>query len=152
MQQIYILCGTNNVDRILRVPKHRYRDRDIELNIDRHELQKSYEEIWKLASFLHSWAKSATVNFINILPRESIARNTVINYLNSYIHYLTTKCDFMNFINTELDRSLFSTSDGFRKHRFFSVNGTDNVHLTIEGIVRLGKHLKYVAHSSNKLT
>lgn len=149
VQQIYVLCGTNNVDRILGVPKQRYRDRDIGLNIDRHELEKSYEDITKLTSFLHGWAQSATVNIINILPRESLARNTVINCLNNYIYYLTTKHDYMNFINTELERNLFSTVDGYRKHGFFSVNGSDNVHLTIKGVVRLGKHLKYLAHSCN---
>ena len=49
-------------------------------------------------------------------------------------------------VSTELDRCLFSFKDGYRKANYFVNKGEDNVHLNGLGIVRLAKHLKFVAH------
>ena len=96
---------------------------------------------------MHEWAKSATVNLINILPRESWVRNRVINDLNDFLNTLSRKCPYINKIDTELKRSLFSTSNGYRKSMYFNSNGEDNVHLNYLGIERLGKHLKFLLHN-----
>ena len=88
------------------------------------------------------------INLINILPRFSCVRNSVINYLNMFINDLCYRNPYyMNYVNTEASRNLFSNKEGYRKDEYFNQRGTDNVHLNILGIVRLGKHLKYLAHN-----
>ena len=52
---------------------------------------------------------------------------------------------YLDMASTELDRSLFSFRNGYRRVNYFH-NGEDNVHLNNLGVIRLAKHLKYVAH------
>ena len=82
---------------------------------------------------------------INILPRVSAARNCVINRLNEFICTLCVNLG-LNFVSTEIDRYLFSTRQGYRRDDLFNVVGSDNVHLNSSGIIKLGKHLKYLMH------
>ena len=146
IKKIYLLCGTNNVDHILGIPKSHHSSIDVDQrNFDKLKLEKSYVEIENLVSFLKAWSPNANLNIINILPRESIARNNVINDLNGFLYCVCRK-NGHSFINTELNRCMFSTRRGLRKCQFFHVNGSDNVHLNGAGIIKLGKHLKYLMH------
>ena len=89
------------------------------------------------------------INVINILPRVSRIRNSVINDLNMFINDWCHRNFYMTNINTEASRSLFSNNEGYRKNGYFNHRGTDNVHLNRLGIIRLGKHLKYIAHTDS---
>ena len=121
---------------------------DIQLcKINTHYFNKATDDISKLSRFLHEWAASAKINLINILPRESFSRNNVINELNKFIFNLGEHHSYINFISTEWDRDIFTTRDGYRKNIYFNIKGKDNVHLNNLGIVRLAKHLKYLAHN-----
>ena len=146
IKKIYLLCGTNNVDHILGIPKTHHSRIDVDQrNFDKLKLEKSFVEIENLVSFLKAWSPEANLNIINILPRENIARNNIINDLNGFLFNVCRK-NGHSFINTELDRCMFSTKMGLRKFQFFHVNGSDNVHLNGAGIIKLGKHLKYLMH------
>ena len=146
--KIYLLCGSNNVDRILHVPRSHYTTfLGDNFRADSHQLSNTTNDMSKLIYFLHDWAKSASVNIIGILPRVSRVRNEVINDLNCFLRELCRKCQHFNFISTELNRNLFCTNDGYRKAIYFNVNGADNIHLNPMGVTRLGKHLKFLAHN-----
>ncbi|KAL5262654.1 hypothetical protein ACHWQZ_G008151 [Mnemiopsis leidyi] len=138
IKKIYLLCGTNNVDHILGIPKTHHSCIDVDQrNFDKFKLEKSFVEIENLVSFLKAWSPEANLNIINILPRENIARNNVINELNGFLYNVCRK-NGHSFINTELSRCMFSTRMGLRKCQFFHVNGSDNVHLNGAGIIKLG--------------
>lgn len=145
--KVFVLCGTNNVDRILNIPfpscSSSVRDT---ININESMLNSSFQEIDQLHQFLSNWNPNANLNFVNILPRVSLARNQVINRLNAHLSSRSINNPNTNFINTESTRHLFC-SDGYRKNFYFSNKGSDNVHLNRMGILRLGKHLKYSAHT-----
>ena len=60
--------------------------------------------------------------------------------------------NFINYIDTESSRNLFSSKDGYRKSEYFvptSKNIDDNVHLNKLGISRLASHLKFISHNIN---
>ena len=146
--KVFLFCGANNTDKILNIP-FAQNSNFVESNLftsseEATEIHKS--EITELISFIHTWAESTPINFINILPRVSSVRNQVINHLNNHIKHLSNICPYLSMVSTELDRNLFAFKSGFRKDDFFSSNGLDNVHLNSQGIVRLARHLKYVAH------
>ena len=148
VNQVFLLCATNNVDRVLNVPQHR-RTTIVELNefgYNSHEFTMATEGITNLTNYLHKWAKSATINLINVIPRASRARNMVINDINLFIANLCKRDPYLNMIKTEVTRKLFSNNQGYRKDMYFNLNGADNVHLASSGIARLGSHLKYLAH------
>ena len=147
--KIILMCGTNNVDRILHTPKPLWSAllEDIHISADKKELERASTDICKLVEFLHDWATRADIKLVNILPRESSARNQVINKLNEFIvGYVISKYVYTKQVSTEVDRYLFSDRNGFRKNQYFSTYGDDNVHLNKLGVVRLSKHLKYNAH------
>ena len=147
VKKIYILCGSNNVDDILKVPRSLKSDFvDNSFEVSNTLLSQAKSEISHLATFLHDWATMAIINFINILPRVSYVRNVVINCLNLHIRELCNQSSYMGMILTELHRSLFSSKDGFRKNLYFVNKGGDNVHLNHQGIIRIAKYLKHFAH------
>ena len=149
--KVILMCGTNDVDVILNSPKHL---RNKLLMPDKHSpnptsLDNTNRNIEKLATSLHDWAPKSRVNIVNILPRESISRNTVINDINLFISKLENSYSYVDMISTEMDRYLFTDKYGYRKsHKYFSCKGEDNVHLNYDGVTRLAKHLKYHAHLS----
>lgn len=148
VSKIYIMCGTNNVDKILSIPLSRcssYVSSD-DVNFDGKLLESTTHEFDQIYHFLHNWNKEATVNFVNLLPRVSVARNQVINMLNNYLYTQCHSVPTANFISTEENRHLFSWN-GYRKDAYYSSAGQDNVHLNQSGIVRVSKHLKYLAHN-----
>ena len=148
VRQFYVNCGTNYVDGILGIPRSEQASfipgdcQTSDLLLD-----QAKSEFQKLLNFLHSWSVGATINVLNILPRESFTRNEVINKLNQHISFLCDQYNYAEMIGTEFNRNLFSYRDGNRKNRYFSKKGQDNVHLNKDGIVRIAKHLKYIAHN-----
>ena len=147
IKQVFLLCGTNDIDNILHVRKNGHYNINIELSHhDGYEFDKTTQDIHNLIQFIHRRNAMTKINLINILPRASISRNTIINNLNQYLVNLCNNIDNVNFINTEFRTNLFSTYNGYRKNQFFKNIGSDNVHLNALGIVRLGKHLKYLSH------
>ena len=147
IKQIFLLCGTNDVDNILHVQKNAHSNINVDFaNYDEHKFGKTINDIYNLVNYLHVRHSSAKINILNLLPRASISRNTVINNLNNYVASISHQLEYLNFINTEHKLCLFSSSDGFRKYMYFKKIGSDNVHLNKSGITRLGKHLKYLLH------
>ena len=147
--KIILMCGTNDVDVILNSPKH-LRNKLLvpdKLSPNPKILDNTNRDIERFAVSLHDWAPNSSVNIVNILPRESFSRNTVINDINLFISKLDSKYSYIDMISTEVDRYLFTDKYGYRKsHKFFSRKGEDNVHLNFNGVTRLAKHLKYYAH------
>ena len=112
-----------------------------------HQFNKTTHDITKLTLFLHEWALPATINLINILPRVSRVCNVLINELNKFLSHLGDQYQYINKVNTELNRSLYSKGNVYRKGIYFNIKGTDNVHLNNLGVERLGKHLKHLSHN-----
>lgn len=139
MEKFIVLTGTNNIDGIVSDSTGVC-------------FQRTTGEITALLSHLHSMAPKATINIVNVLPRNNYERNVAISQLNNFLYNLSCQYGELNFINTELNRCLFSTVDGFRRNFYFKPSYgkiTDNVHLNRNGIARLAKHLKYIAHNPN---
>ncbi len=147
IKQIFLLCGTNDVDTIMEIPRHL--NNSIDVNWDNYN-QMTYgrtkSNIEHLIKFLNTWAVGAKINMINILPRTNYCRNIVINDLNNFIKSLCKSTPYLNYVNTELDRYLFATRTGLRRNELFLERGTDNVHLNSAGVIKLGKLLKYLLH------
>ena len=95
--------------------------------------------------------QSAKISFVNIPPRVSAIRNHVINLLNEHMKLMTSSFPNLSMISTELNRNLFVSKDGHRKGIYFSSMGEDNIHFNNDGIIRLAKHLKYLAHNGLNL-
>ena len=147
VKQVYLLCGTNDIDNILHVQRRDHYNGNIDLtNYDKYQFEKTTHDIYNLVNFLHNRNIMAKINVLNILPRASLSRNTVINNLNQYLKNLCSQIEYLSFINTEFKTCLFSSNDGYRKNTYFKNVGSDNVHLNKPGISRLGKHLKYLSH------
>ena len=88
---------------------------------------------------------NAKISVINILPRADRCRNEYVFRLNNYIKELCLSHG-LNYVDTECNNRLFSSSNGSRKQQFFKGGYFDDVHLNAKGIARLGRHLKYLAH------
>ena len=147
IKQIFLLCGTNDIDNILNVQKNNRSNIHVDArNYDEYKLDKTCHDIYNLINYLHNRNPCTKIHLLNILPRASIGRNFVINKLNEYLVNLCSQKVYLTFINTEFRICLFSKDDGFRKEMFFKQSGSDNVHLNKSGIIRLGKHLKYLVH------
>ena len=148
VKRIFLFCGTNNVDNVLCTPPYMRSEFLSGYQINNNILFESKEQITLLSQFLHSWANSAVINVLNILPRVSFIRNSVINKLNYHILQLCNKYSYIKIVSTESHRSLFSFHNGLRKDNFFMTKGGDNVHLNKIGLSRLAKYLKYYSHHS----
>ena len=133
--KIFILTGSNDID-----------------NIHRNNLPigNSISDITELIRFLGSSCPNANINVLNILPRQSYTRCQIINAINSEIKNFCDQSEQFTFIDT-YENFMFSNHDGSRRNKFFMPPGRfgpDNVHLNAVGVVRLGKHLKYLAHQN----
>ena len=150
VKKIYLLCGTNNVDRVLNIQRHDQANYPGDhVNVSQNVLEQCKHDIASLTNFLHSWAPIASVNILNVFPRTSACRNFVINEINQHIFNLSQSCLYINMVSTEYNRSLFSYKNGHRKNIFFNNHGIDNVHFSKSGIVRLAKYLKFSAHQDD---
>ena len=142
-----MLCGTNDVDAILNIKRTMYSNVHINSdNIDMLKFNQSVDDIQNLIHFMQYWSKGATINIFNLLPRGSIHRNKVINKINYFLRNSCSLINSLNFIDTEYGVNLFSESNGYRKSIYFKQYGTDNVHLNMSGVVRFGRHIKYLMH------
>ncbi|KAL5254930.1 hypothetical protein ACHWQZ_G014395 [Mnemiopsis leidyi] len=110
VKNIMLMCGSNNIDSILRSPK------EMRNQVLLHGKPKSHASltdntnlaIEDLVLFLHNWAPSATVKIINILPRQSRCRNEDISDINRFIIQLSNKYSYVKFVSTERERFLFT--------------------------------------------
>ncbi|KAL5254159.1 hypothetical protein ACHWQZ_G013808 [Mnemiopsis leidyi] len=151
IKTIILMCGTNNVDSILGSPKH-MRDKLLSektpYSCDMESMSETFQSIEHFLVYLNKWAPYAKIKVLNILPRESKARNEVITRINSYIFSLAQRFAFVEHPDSMANRSyLFAYKSGFRKSIFFSSYGSDNVHLNQKGVTRLARYLKYIAHN-----
>ena len=138
VRKVMLLTGSNNVDSILGDPSGGMYNRTV-------------SDISKMVNFLEEIMPAVSINIINVLPRKGYQRNLAVNQINNYLYNFCRQANNVNFVNTEVDRNLFTTKQGFRKSFYFVPDSSriyDNVHLNRSGIVRLAKHLKYVAHNS----
>ena len=137
VHKVVLMIGTNNVDGIVG-------DSTGEM------YERTTKEINEMLMYLKTNMPSATIKVVNLLPRKSYQRNLAVNSINQFLSRLSQQHENVHFINTELDRQLFSTVQGFRKSYYF-ISDTqriyDNVHLNRDGLIRLAKHLKYIAHN-----
>ena len=136
--KVMLLTGTNNIDWIAGD------------STGENIFQKTTFEITEMINYLKTYFTNATIGLINILPRKSYQRNLAINKVNRFLLYLSHQLEYVEFINTELDRNLFSTNQGFRKSYYFIPDTNkiqDNVHLNRFGVSRLAKHLKFISHN-----
>ena len=131
ISKVFLLTGSNNIEGIYKGNK---------------SLQSGKIAITNLTSFLHGHFTKATVNVLNILPRKIKGRNDVINELNLHIKLNCKNQPRIEYIDTETDY-VFNDRLGQRKEMFFKW-GSDNVHLNDIGIIRLGRHLKYLSHKN----
>lgn len=147
VNKVFVMCGSNNVDQVLEIPFSHcsVSVKNTEIRVSENKLNSSLQEIDQLYQFLLNWNPSINLNFVNVLPRVSLVRNKVINILNEHIYNLCAANVHTNFISTEKLRNLFA-KEGFRRDVYFSNKGSDNVHLNRAGVIRLGKHLKFLAH------
>ena len=87
---------------------------------------------------------------MNILPRVSRVRNDVINAINEDITVICENNHRLTFLDTESEFCLFSDKQNQRKSSFFrpprAVNEHDDVHLNNNGVARLARYLKKIAH------
>ena len=150
VETVFVLGGTNNIDRLLNIPFHlnsSFIDQNI-YKLSENNLGQTKNEFDQLSSYLRNRFQAAKINYVNILPRVSSVRNHAINILNEHIKTMTSSLPNFGIVSTELTRNLFVSRDGYRKDIYFSSMGEDNVHLNDSGVVRLAKHLKYIAHNS----
>ncbi len=140
------MAGSNNVDHILSSPRHLREQLLVHGKGNAKTLDETNRGIEKLVLYLHKWAPEAIIRIINILPRESRVRNTVISDINQFISKLQNRYSFVSYISTEKYRNLFTDKLGYRKQQYFSSNGDDNIHLNRLGVIRLANHLKYTVH------
>lgn len=132
VKKIFLLTGTNYVDSVAQgsVP-----------------LSSALDGVDFLCSKLWSIFNNAQLYLINLLPRNNIKKNRIIDEINNFIKSLCNRHGLV-YIDTEKKNSLFfNVKVGRRKAMFFK-KGHDNVHLNEAGVRRLGKHLKYIAHNT----
>ena len=147
IKKVFMMCGSNDVDNILHINKDMHSNINVDFkNFDIHQFNKTRNDIQSLVDFIHGWSNNANINLLNILPRANRHRNNVINNINQFFRNISSQNNYLNFIDTEYRLYLFSDSNGFRKPIYFKPIGTDNVHLNRLGIMRFGKHLKYLLH------
>ena len=139
VQRVFILTGTNNVDKIYEGSR---------------KLDDAKRDIAKLLKFLTDHFTVATVSVVNILPRVVKGRKDVIEALNNYIEHICSVNCQLNYIDTETEIKLFTTAEARRVPAYFALNDRrndfDNVHLSRSGVSRLARHLKYLSHISNQ--
>ena len=134
-KKIFILTGSNNIDTIQN---------------NNSSIRIAVNDIIKLLQFVRTTFPNAVVNVLNILPRQSRGRWQIIKSINHEIKQFCEQAEKFTFIDTYYN-FMFSNHDGSRRNNFFMSPGNygpDNVHLNAVGVVRLGKHLKFLAHQN----
>ena len=137
VKKVFVLTGSNNVDGIVQD------NTGVAFHRTKHDIDN-------LISYLTSTFSGASLSLINVLPRVNYERNFGMNKMNYHRKASSYQQNGMLYINTEYNRNLFINIQGFRKDFYFmpaSSSIPDNVHLNRIGVIRLAKHLKYVAHN-----
>ena len=97
IKQVYMLCGTNDVDNILNIQKNMHSNVNVDSsNLDMNRFNRTIMDIQCLVDFIHEWSNGVRINILNILPRASIHRNYVINKINQGIIRLYQKNTFVS--------------------------------------------------------
>ena len=130
VQQVFLLTGTNYVDSVC--------SGSLPISVAIDGIDEICFKLWTMCV-------NAQLHVVNILPRADKRKNDTVNKLNDSIIEIC-RTHGLNFIDTEYDVKLFSNNYGMRRSFYFR-KGYDDVHLNRAGISRLGKHLKYLAHS-----
>ena len=124
---IYIMCGTNNIDKIY---------------YGSGELNDAAQDVKKLLRFIQATYPTAKIHVINILPRLTLGRNEVVYELNKMVYNFCVAND-ITFMKTD---HLFRLRNGKRMNQFFMPANeytSDNCHLNAIGYTRFGKFVKY---------
>ena len=128
--QVFVLSGTNNVDSI-------YSNTQSVADVNK-SLSSLLHKLWMVFD-------NVRINVINILPREHRSKNEIVYQLNQFL-YKECKTHGLNFIDTEYgNMPMFTLQSGLRDNKLFS-NGYDNVHLNPDGLSKLARYLKFLAH------
>ena len=138
VDKVFLMTGTNNVEKV-------YFGKN-----GRHALHNAQHDIDSLLYYIKTHFYSAKLFVVNILPREAKGKNDIIRNINLFIEKLCNQDQHMTFIDTEDGVHLFKDGFGRRRQNFFVAPTraiTDNVHMNMQGVVRLGKHLKFIAHT-----
>ena len=135
VSKVFLLTGTNNVDDVC---------------CERQNMQEACSSISRTIRYVQSLFSTAEVNLISILPRIAQNRKMVIRKLNEHIESICKNNlnNKLKYIDTYSIR-LFTFPNGTRKSELFKYtfrNDIDNVHLNNYGVIKLGRHLKYLAH------
>lgn len=130
--KVFLLTGTNNVDSICQ----KYQS-----------LQQGCSNITNTINYVQSIFSCAEINVLNILPRERSDRIHIIDELNKHIQSVCTRSAHIKFIDT-YNIKLLTARNGRRSELFkcSHQNDFDNVHLNSFGVVKFGRHLKYLVH------
>ena len=135
VNKVFLLTGSNNVDAMY---------------FGKKGWDYGFNGISKLVKYIkYQFSSEVKINVMNILPRSTKGRSDIITELNLHIKHLCDKY-LLNYIDT-VSINMFSDSRGNRREEFFSQKCWDNVHLNESGIVRMARHLKYIAYD-NKLS
>jgi hypothetical protein len=130
IKQIFILTGTNYIDALT--------SGDITYQNAVTGINEICFKLWEI--FL-----DAKISVVNILPRADRHKNVFVDKLNGSIREMCL-LHGLNYVDTEFKNKLFCERNGNRKQLYFRNGYFDDVHLNKDGIARLGRHLKYLAH------
>ena len=131
VKKVFVMVGTNNVDRIANAS---------------YSFSNSNKDISDLLYKIWESFGNARIHVINLLPRQNPDKNIIVHDINQFIFKLCQEHG-LTFANTEQSNdSSFCYSNGVRKDELFS-GGYDNVHLNKRGYAAIGKYLKYLAHT-----
>ena len=136
---VFLLTGSYNVDIIC--------------ENDHEAFYQACREITELVVYIKEIFRHAIVHLVNILPRECKRRMDVIKRLNDFIFSISnrTASGTTVYFDTYYNR-MFTYREGQRKAELFMKNGnsdSDNMHLNIKGIRKLGAQLKFKVHNCN---
>ena len=138
VNKVVIMVGTNNVEKVYQG------DQDLE------DVQR---DVVYLLDFIKHRFTIADVLVVNVLPRSVKGKNDVVKCLNIIIEDVCKEDPRLTYIDTEEKDHIFTDNFGLRRHNYFiypSRSIPDNVHLNSDGVIRLGRHLKFITHNFEK--
>ena len=135
VNNVVLLTGSNNVDGVYKGHPGA-------------SLSRAKTDITAMVNFVRKSFPLAVVRVLNILPRATKGRNDVINALNKSTEEMCNNVTKLQYLDTQ-QNCMFSHCDGTRRNEFFKGNRGrfDDVHLNNNGVVRLGKFIKFLSYS-----
>lgn len=134
--KVFLLTGCNNVDSIY-------------FGNQGSSIKQASHDLSNIIQYFKTQFSSAVINVISILPRKAKGRNDIINLLNTKLYDICFQSTNLSFIDL-FENNMFVHRDGTQRKEFFMPsrsNRYDDVHLNALGVVRLAKHLKFIAHN-----